>query len=83
MNHKKLIERSISGSSAEYLVDSLVEDLPPLPALYTSIRKELPNDAIVRIDDNVVFIKVKDNNTVTEQVYYLTLVYPELDFIVE
>lgn len=83
MSHKKLIDTVVSGKSATHMLDSLMEELPSLPALYTSIRKELPSDAVVRIEDDTVFIKCKDNNTVTEEVYYLTLVYPELDFVME
>ena len=83
MSHKKLIEQSLTGTSAKYLVDSLVEELPPLPALYTSIRRELPPDSVVKIEENVVYISQIDKSRISEEVRYLSLVYPELEFVVE
>jgi hypothetical protein len=83
---RSLVELSLSGQSAQHIIDSLLEELPPLPMLYNTIRRELKNMASVRIDENAVFIKSNDKSSkqvVRENVNYLQLVYPELEFVVE
>lgn len=80
---KSLLESTLNGKSAKYLVDSLIEDLPPLPTLYQSICKELPKSAEVSIEDGAVTIKHYSPESLSESVRFLELVYPELDFVLE
>lgn len=92
----RLIEHALAGKSAQHIVDALIEELPPLPMLYQTIRKELPKGTGVRIeeyDDSIsvgdgtpVFVKPASKSTamkVRERVDYLRLMFPELEFIVE
>ncbi len=83
MSHKKLIEQSLAGASAKHLVDSLLEELPPLPALVTYIKRELPKESVIKIEENTVFISEVNKQAVSTKVDYLQLIYPELEFVVE
>jgi hypothetical protein len=91
-----LIEKSISGQSAKYLIDSLVDDLPPITVLNASIRRELPKKTEFEIEENTVYItapvastNVYVNETtetldrINKGVEYLRLVYPELEFVIK
>ena len=81
MSSKKLIEQIVSGKSAQYVIDALVEELPPLPAIKASISRDLPRGTKVEIDDEVVYIETDDRDKIREHVEFLSQVYPELDFV--
>jgi hypothetical protein len=84
MSSKKLIEQVLSGQSARHLFDALVEELPPTPTLIASIRRELPRNVDVRLEHNICFISPRsDTPRISEQVSYLSLVWPEIEFVVE
>jgi len=85
MKSTLLVDQLVNGSAAKLIIDSLVEELPPLPALYTSIRRELPHETQVRIEETTVYITAIDTlkPTIHESVYYLQFVYPELEFVIE
>jgi len=72
----------LSGKSAQFLVDSLVEDLPDVNEIKLSIKREMPKGVDIVIEDNVVFLSHNEKSLVYEQVYPLTLIYPELEFVV-
>jgi len=86
MTSKRLIDHYLSGQSAQHLIESLVEDLPPLPAIKSSLMRDLPKDTIVRIEDNVFYLQSRnkqDKPKIYEQLRYFELAYPELEFVVE
>jgi len=81
MSSTKLIEQLLSGQSARHIVDALIEELPPLPALKSSIQRELPRGVSFDIEGNAVFIH--GDSELTESVLFLESAYPELDFILK
>jgi len=86
MSSKHLVDHLLSGKSAQHVIDALVEDLPPLPVIRSSIQRDMPKDTIVRIEDNVFYLQSKnkqDKSKVHEQLRFFELAYPELEFVVE
>ena len=85
MPSTRLIEQIVSGKSAQYVIDALVEELPPLPALRSSIMRDLPRGTQVAIDGEIVYVTAPDADKyeLHEQVEFLRRVYPELEFVVK
>lgn len=82
MTSKKLIELTLSGKSAEHVIEALLEELPPLPALKSSIMQDLPKYTKVKIEENVVYLGGENRRLLHERAEFLSLVYPELEFVV-
>ena len=86
MTSRSLVDKYLSGQSAQYLIDSLVEDLPPLPAIKSSLMRDLPKDTVVRIEDNVFYLQSNNQHhksAIYEQLRYFESAYPELEFVVD
>ena len=85
MAHKSLIEQVCGGKSAKYIIDAIMEELPPLPAIRTSLIREIPK-AAVRIEENTFFISPPEKNDkykMQEIVETYRLMYPEIEFVIK
>lgn len=76
----KLIDLHISGASAKYLVDALLEELPSPDVIRKTILKDLPRSK-VKIENDVVWIDCEDRKSVVEKITLFEHMYPELDFV--
>lgn len=76
----KLIDLRVSGTSAKYLVDALLEELPPPYVIKGTILRDLPKSKVT-IDKDVVYIECADNQAVVEKMPLFEHMYPELDFV--
>jgi len=77
---RRLIELHVSGASAKYLVDALLEELPSEPIIKQSILKDLPGSK-VKIENDIVYIHCSDRQAVIEKLPVFEHMYPELDFV--
>jgi hypothetical protein len=78
---RKLIDLHLTGQSARYLIDSLVEELPPPEVIRMSVLRDLPKGSNVTLDEGVVYIQCEDARVVAEKLPLFELMYPELDFV--
>lgn len=78
---KKLIDLHLSGESARYLIDALVEELPAPDVIRRSILRDLPKGSSVTIDGEAVYIRCEDRRALVEKLPLFELMYPELDFV--
>lgn len=76
-----LIDSYLSGKNAAYLVDAILEELPPLEEIRRDILRDLPG-ATIRFErgSNLVFIDHNDSLLLSEMIKYYERVYPELEF---
>lgn len=79
---KDLIKNYLSGQSAKYLIEALVDQLPDKVYIESSIRRELPKKTKFKLSENVVFIECEPSQKIKQSIDYLQLVYPELEFII-
>lgn len=77
---RKLIDLYVSGESAKYLVDALLDDLPPPSIIKQTILRDLPGSKVI-IEADVVYIDCKDRKAVIEKLPFFECMYPELDFV--
>jgi hypothetical protein len=83
-----LIDSYLSGQSAKYLIDSVVDELPSKNELQKSISNSLPKGTKFEFDESVVRIDGQDKspdeyNSLMQEVHYLQAAYPELFFLIE
>lgn len=85
-NTKSIIEQVVSGKSSKYLIDAIVEELPPFPMIRSSLQRELPKGSIIRVDESTFFIKVsdkEDRHSIDESLEIFRSMYPELEFVID
>lgn len=76
----RLIDLHVSGASAKYLVDALLEELPSPDIIRRSILRDLPKSKVT-IESDVVYIDCVDRQAVVEKLPLFEHMYPELDFV--
>lgn len=81
MSKKQLIELALSGKSAAYIIDALMEELPPVPVIRQTILNNLPKGSDVQFEENVVFVQCPDRRVLLERLHYFEVAYPELEFV--
>lgn len=77
---KRLIELYVSGASAKYLVDALLEELPSPSVIRQTVLRDLPGSKVT-IENDVVYIECDDRQAVIRSLPILECMYPELDFV--
>jgi hypothetical protein len=84
MSTKRLIDMHLSGKGARHLIDAVLEELPPLPAIRTSLLRDLPKGSRVRVDeaDSVFYVDCADRYVLKERLAFYERAYPEIDFVV-
>ena len=76
----KLIDLHVCGASAKYLVEALLEELPPPDVIKRTILRDLPKSKVT-IDKDVVYIECSDRQDVANKLPLFEHMYPELDFV--
>lgn len=80
---RRLIDLHLSGESAKYLIDALVEELPPPEVIRQSILRDLPKGSSITIEGAAAYIYCEDRRVLVEKLPLFELMYPELDFVHE
>lgn len=77
-----LIDLHLSGKSAQLVIDDLLEELPPLPAIRQSLLRDLPRSSKVRVDEKnmILYIDCDDRRSMMETVTLYERIYPEVEF---
>jgi len=76
----KLIDLRVSGTSAKYLVDALLEELPPPDVIKRTILRDLPKSLVI-VKEDVVYIECSDRQLLASTLPLFEHMYPELDFV--
>ena len=71
------------NNAIDEMWDSLLEELPPANIILSSIQKDLPKHTKVEIEDNIIYLQNEDIYSLQESIQFLSLVFPELDFVIQ
>jgi hypothetical protein len=81
---KSLIELHLSGKGASYLIDAVLEELPPVNEIRTTILNDLPKGSKIRFEqDRTCYITCQDRHLLAEMIVFYERVYPEVEFVAE
>ena len=79
-----LIDQHLSGKSAEYLIDGVLDHLPDVQEVKSSFIRDLPG-AKLRCTEQEITISSSglDRQELIETVNFYELAYPEIHFVIE
>lgn len=81
-----LIDRHLQGVKVKSIIDSVLEELPPVNDIIQSIRRELPRGSKVKFvnRDRAIYIECADTRLLmTRVIPFYESAYPEIEFIPE
>jgi hypothetical protein len=80
MRSKKLVDSYLAGSSAKYLVDALIDDLPSESQIRSTLLSLLPRGSRLKFVESTVCIYA-DEDLDDTLLNTFDALYPELEFV--